>query len=232
MQYKVNIEKFEGPLDLLLQLIEKEELDITEVSLSKITDQYIKHLKELEEINPAELADFLVIAARLLYIKSKTLLPSLYIDEEDEGTDLEQQLKIYKEYWEAAKKIQKMISKKKFIFFREKLLTTDVPAFNPPKSLTKEKMAKIFRQVLKDIEPPIILKEEKIIKKINIEQKIEQIKKMIFDRAVMSFGTLLEGAKNKTEVIVSFLALLELVKQKTIRVDQEDLFNEILIKKV
>lgn len=232
MEYKVRVEKFEGPLDLLLQLIEKEELDITQVSLSNVTDQYIQHLKEIEEISPDELADFLVIAAKLLYIKSKTLLPSLYVDEEDEGTDLEHQLKIYKEYWEAAKKIQKIISKKKFTFFREKLLTAEVPAFNPPKNLTKEKMQKIFKQILKDLAPPIKLKEQKLLKKISIEQKIEQIKQMIIDRAVMSFGTLLENAKNKNEVIVSFLAMLELVKQRTVRVDQEDLFHEILIKKV
>lgn len=232
MEYKVNIEKFEGPLDLLLQLIEKEELDVTQVSLANVTDQYIQYLKEIEEINPGELADFLVIAAKLLYIKSKILLPSLYIDEQDEGTDLENQLKIYKEYWEAAKKVQKMISKKRFIFFREKLVMADIPAFNPPKSLNKEKMHKVFRQIIKDLAPPMKLKEHKISKKISIEEKINHIKKMIFERAVMSFGTLLENAKDKNEVIVSFLAMLELVKQRTVRVDQEDLFHEILIKKV
>jgi len=111
--YKVQIEQFQGPLDLLLRLIEKEKLDITEVALSKVTEQYLKHLELIEESLPEDLADFLVIATKLLYIKSKALLPYLYPEDDDE-TDLAEQLKMYKLFLEAAKKLDQTIKVKKF----------------------------------------------------------------------------------------------------------------------
>ena len=95
----IKIDKFQGPLGLLLQLIEKEELDITEVSLAKISDQYIDSIKNTKNIDPGETADFLVIAAKLLFIKSKALLPYLYPEEENEEIEeLESQLRMYKEF--------------------------------------------------------------------------------------------------------------------------------------
>ena len=99
--YKVKLEKFEGPLDLLLQLIESADLDITEISLSQVADQFMRYLIEVENKNPDELADFLVAASRLLLIKSRILLPNLHIEDEGEAMELEIQLKIYKEYYEA-----------------------------------------------------------------------------------------------------------------------------------
>ena len=86
--YEVQVEKFQGPLDLLLQLIERDEMDITQISLAQVTEQYIGYLEEVEELNPEEVADFLVVAARLLFIKSRVLLPTLNLggEEEVEGT--------------------------------------------------------------------------------------------------------------------------------------------------
>src|SRR3989344_609317 len=103
------LEKFEGPLDLLLQLIEDQKLDITEVSLSKVADQFLEYLKNTTSLNPEEMADFLVVAAKLLVIKSKALLPDLNIADDADSSTLERQLKIYKEFLEASKVIRQIL---------------------------------------------------------------------------------------------------------------------------
>ena len=119
MQFK--LEQFEGPLDLLLQLIEDQKLEITNISLAQVTDQYIQYLNHAHDLRPEDLADFLVVAAKLLYLKSRALLPALRLDEEEaDAGELEKQLKIYKEYLDASKKIEQMIKAGHFAFAREK----------------------------------------------------------------------------------------------------------------
>ncbi len=228
------IEKFEGPLSLLLQIIEKEEMDITQISLAKIADQYVDYIKNSNQINPDEMADFLVVAARLLLIKSKALLPYLYPEEEQEIEELEQQLKMYKEFIEAAKRIDKIIGNKKFMFAREfnrKAILASANLFSPPKNLTAKELASTFKELLTYIQPAEKLEEETLDYKINIEDKILTIQQMLLDRIKVSFNKVLAGAKSKTEVIVSFLAMLELIKQRDISVKQNDLFEEITINK-
>ena len=107
----IKIEQFEGPLALLVKLIDKAELDITQVSLAMVADQYIAHLKRLVNLDPEEMADFLVIASRLLLIKSKALLPYLLPEEEEAIEDLEEQLRMYKEFLEATKKVSEKFKK-------------------------------------------------------------------------------------------------------------------------
>src|SRR3989344_5157057 len=101
--HSFRLEQFEGPLDLLLQLIEQQELDITTVSLAKVTDQYLQYLEELERIVPEEVADFLLVASKLIYLKSKYLLPDLAVADEQDSGDLERQLKMYRQFYEASK---------------------------------------------------------------------------------------------------------------------------------
>src|SRR3989338_9232980 len=144
--HKIKVDQFEGPLDLLLQLIEEEKLEVTTVSLAQVTEQYITVLNQRakETVRPEELADFLVIAARLLLIKSRALLPFLHWGEEDEGEELTQQLKIYREYLQATKVVAGLISKKNFSFARQKLLVTHDVEFSPPPALTGHTLAKTF----------------------------------------------------------------------------------------
>jgi len=226
-------EKFEGPLGLLLQLIEQEELDITEVSLAKIADQYLDYIKKLDVANPDEMADFLVIAAKLLYIKSKALLPYLYTEKDEGIEELEQQLKMYKEFLEAMRIIEAMISRKKFMFAREfdkKAILANLKIFSPPAKLAKENLASVFRNLISQIKPEEeALEEEKLERKINIEDKILAIQKALLDKIRVNFSKFLAKAGSKTEVIVSFLAILELIKQRDIMVSQEGLFSEIVI---
>ncbi len=253
----IKLEKFEGPLGLLLQLIEKEEMDITQISLAKIADQYIDYIKASDHIKPDEIADFLVVAAKLLLIKSKALLPYLQPEEEKEIAELELQLKMYQEFLEAAKKIDALIGRKKFMFAREfnrqfmlenlykssalAVKTDSNPSqpetamlnfFSPPKKITAKDLFSIFSELIKKIKPLELLEEKTLAYTIKIEDKIMAIEQMLLNRLKLSFNKVIISAKNKTEIIVSFLALLELIKQRNIAVIQDDLFGEIDITRI
>lgn len=227
-EYKIKLEHFEGPLDLLLQLIESEELDITKVSLAKVTDQFIEYVNTSAGLDSEEVADFLLVASKLLLIKSKILLPSLNINDE-EASDLEKQLKIYKEYYEATKVIESIIQQKHFIFSREKPIRVFTLKFSPPASITLEDLKTLFAEALRKIEPVVNLPKDVIRRTISISEKISQIKKYILEKVSFGFKNLLNNGGSKTEIIVSFLAMLELVKQRIIEVKQGEMFEEIEI---
>lgn len=232
--HKIKIEHFEGPLDLLLQLIEEQKLEITKVALAEVTEQYIQILNQSvkDRIKTEELADFLVVAARLLLIKSRALLPFLDWGQEEEEEDLTKQLKIYKEYLEATKAVQKMIGKKCFAFSREKLLTGQDIGFAPPPKLVKDKLAQVFNEIINGLQPFLNLTTEVVKRTVSIQEKINQIRQRIYSQAASRFSDILKEAKDKTEVIVSFLALLELIKQRIVSVKQNKVFDDIEIEKI
>ena len=231
-----SLEKFDGPLSLLLQMIEQEELDITQISLAKIADQYIEYIRKAENIDPEEMADFLVVAARLILIKSKALLPYLFPEEEEEIKEFENQLKMYQEFLAATKKVQAIIGKKHFMFqrpFNRKVLFAGDNFFAPPKKLIAADLAMVFNDLLGRIRPAEVdLEERRLEPKINIDDKIAEIRSNLFERIKMRFSQILELAKSKTEIIVSFLAMLELIKQREVTVDQLELFGEIEINRI
>ena len=232
MQFKIE-EKFEVPLHLLLKMIEKEELDITEISLSKIADEYVTYIKEASDIQPEDMADFLVVAARLLLIKSRALLPYLYPDEEEEIEEFREQLKMYKEYLDAAKYLQKMLGKKKFMFGREfnrRVVLQNTQIFSPPKKLKQDDMKMVMNDLINRLAPAFEqLEEEKLEHKIRIEDRIISIQQKLLQRMQFSFNSVLDNSGSKTEVIVTFLAVLELNKQRSLSLEQGGLFEEITI---
>ncbi len=231
--YEIKIEKFQGPLNLLLQLIEQEELDISQVSLAQVTDQYIKYLAQVEELNPEEVADFLVVAAKLLLIKSRLLLPNLNLGGEEEAHDLEEQLKIYKQYLEAGRALARMWRQGKVAWVRPKpLVFKSEAAFTPPLGLTRDILTSAFERVLKMIEPIIKLPEVTLQRAISIQEKIASLKELIVNKVRLSWHTLVSSAQDRTEVVVSFLALLELIKQRHVVAEQSALFQDISISKV
>lgn len=229
--YQVKLQKFQGPLDLLLQLIEAEELLINEVALSSVTEQYVQHLRGIEEKNPEELADFLLVAAKLLLIKSRVLLPEIDLGQEDDGMSLEEQLRLYREYAVASREVHKLIGRHRFAFSRERAPFQE-GVFAPPEHLTAEKLRNAFLDVLEAIEPVLEIPKAALSRVISIKDKISELRALFLERAQISFASILRHAKNKTEIIVSFLALLELIKQKTVTVSQENLFGDINIKTV
>lgn len=229
--YEIKLEKFQGPLDLLLQLIEQEELDISEVSLAQVTDQYLEYLEAVEEMNPEEVADFLVVAAKLLLIKSRLLLPSLDLGGEQEVEDLKRQLEIFRKYLEAGRQIDKMWKQGNVGWVREKplMLKTELHAFVQPPGLTREVLEKALRKVIALLEPIVKLPQVTMLRAISIQEKISSLKKLILEKAHLNWQVLVKQAKDKTEVVVSFLALLELVKQRQVIADQSALFQDIMI---
>ncbi|MEK9152674.1 MAG: ScpA family protein [Patescibacteria group bacterium] len=226
--YTVTLEKFSGPLNLLLELIESEKLDISEVSLARVTDQYLRHLESHPDLPVEELADFLVVASKLLFIKSKLLLPFLAVEED--GPDLETQLKIYKEYLEASKVIHQLIAKRRFLFAHERLPQIEI-GFAPPVGFGVEAMHGFFIAVIRRIEPMVRIPRAVIEKTVSIQEKIREIAAMMDKAASVNFRTVLLSAASRTEIIVSFLALLELVKQRGVVVRQTNKFEDITIEK-
>ncbi|MFA5754405.1 MAG: segregation/condensation protein A [Patescibacteria group bacterium] len=229
-------EKFSGPLGLLLSMIESEEMDITEIALAKIADEYVAYLRSTSDIDPEEMADFLIVAAKLLFIKSKALLPYLYsAEEEEEISDLEKQLRMYKEFVAASQKIKALISEKKFLFLppviKNRRAQFNLPVFSAPTKVTAEIMRAVFARILAGLEKRRVekLPERTLEPKISIDEKIALIKTMLIDKLRVNFSRLLKSAATKTEVIVSFLAVLELAKQKELVFEQEELFSDIHI---
>ena len=228
MQIKIN--DFEGPLDLLLQLIEKNKLDITKVSLSAVTEQYIAYIDNLTESNPELLADFLLIATKLLYIKSKALLPELELDE-DEGLDLAKQLRMYKRYVDASQQIKRYFENNYYAYGRapERIKLRD--EYRLPASLTLDKLQRIFVKWLENFISQERMPRQTIKYVISIKDKIRHIQRLLNLNNRLGFSELVKSAQSKTEIIVSFLGLLELVKQRQINVWQADIFEEIKIEK-
>lgn len=233
MAYRITLEQFEGPLDLLLSLIEKEKLDITQVSLAKVTDQYLRYIEQEEVISLANLSSFLSVAARLLLIKSRALLPVLQFsnDEEESMDDLENRLKVYKRFREAASMIGTLLFQGRRSHIRESFLGLR-SVFYPPSHLTVADIRKHFVDVLGEIPVFEALPEEEMRTIITLEEKILHLKNSLLERAESSFSELTHQAADRVEIIVSFLAVLEMVKQRVIFVEQEKFFSDIRIKRL
>jgi len=234
---KIKLEKFEGPLDLLLKLIEKEELDITKISLAAIADQYVEYVKQSDQISAGDVAEFLFIAARLLYIKSRALLPFLQLDEEEEEDieEFEKQLKIYKEYLEASRSMEDILSARRFSYVREfdkKSILNNANTFSPPSDLKQIDLKNAFESFLLKIKPVKKIREEVLEYKVSLEERIANIQKMFLNKVKTSFNKLIEGCTSRADVVVSFLAVLELMRQHEIVLDQEDLFGEITVSRI
>jgi len=224
------LEKFQGPLDLLLQLIEQEKLSITEVAVAGVTEQYFAYLSGLGEERSEELADFLVIATRLVYLKSKHLLPYLY-PEEDEGPSLADQLKLYKRYADASKEIGQLWERGNVAYGRVEPPLKAEGFILPANALAKD-LHLSFVLLLERLKPIAPLPEVAIDRSVSVKQKIEAIYAALKKLRQISFKNLVQNAENRTEVIVSFLAILELVKEEKVSILQTATFEDMMIKKV
>jgi segregation and condensation protein A len=232
MSVKVKIEQFEGPLDLLLQLIEGQELDITTLALANVTEQFLDYVKQLQEKNPTHLADFLVIAAKLLVIKSKALLPNLElgIEEEESAYDLTQQLLLYKKYKEAAKYLRRFDLQRHQAWTREADFNDRI-TFVPDTEITPSVLSDSMRRLANELKDIVRLPQQVMAEVVSITEKIEHIQKLIAEKVETSLSSLLKDAKSKTEIVVTFLALLELTKQRILTVEQSSIFSDIIIRK-
>jgi segregation and condensation protein A len=230
--FKVRLEKFEGPLGLLLKLIEEQKLDITRLNLAKVADDYLEYIRAKENISLENLSEFVNIASRIILIKSQSILPSFEItrEEEKEIVDLERQLKEYQKFKLAAEKISGQLKKKKFSFSRDYLLGI-AATYSAPKNVNMFDLKKAFLKVVAEIVLPEKLSEESVREIVTLEEKIEELKVSLEKRVETSFRELSGSAKDKVEIIVAFLAMLEMVKQRIIDVEQNELFEDIKIAK-
>ncbi len=231
--YVFKHEKFEGPLQILLELIEKEKLAISEISLAKVADEYLLHVKSLGAINPDELAEFLVIAAQLMLLKSRSLLPHLELDEEEKSSieELERRLEEYRRARERASALKERAALGLRIHARESFFGLP-PVFFPPPGVGLINLKAAFEAFVEALPKLEKLVEERIKKVISLEEKISHIRSFLTNVVERAFSEIIKGSRERTEVIVSFLAILELARQRFVDLDQSKPFGDIVIKKI
>jgi segregation and condensation protein A len=231
LNYRVQTPVYEGPLDLLLNLIERAELDITSVSLASVTDQYLSYIHGLEHVGPDEISAFLVIAAKLLQIKSEALLPrppAREPGEEDLGQSLVDQLKLYKRYKEIGVWMYKR---------QEQDLRTFLRIAPPPKvepkldlsNLTLEKLVNAAEEAFRKEKEKKPLGVVIAAPRVTIREKIDMIAKIMRQVEKSTFKALLDQGASRMEIVVTFLAMLELVKRYRLHATQDGLFGDIEI---
>ncbi len=230
MSFEVKLNQYAGPLQVLLELIEKDELPITEVSLAEVTDDYIRHVNK-HQPDSDELADFIVIASRLLLIKSRAILPSVEEEEVPEST-LALQLRLYKLFVDASNNLSALHQSDNESFSRLKSDVIKKPNFNFPEGLTVDSLEKSFIILLKRLEPYFSLKRVALERIATVQERMKEIHDSILDRSRLTFKYMITKSRSKVDIVVSFLALLELVKQNIIHTVQSDTFSDIEIKRI
>lgn len=240
MEYKVTLQAFEGPLDLLLHLIEKAEVDIYDIPISNITDQYINYLNKMEEMDLNITSEFLVMAAKLLEIKSKMLLPSepkddTQSDEEliDPREEIVRKLIEYKKYKSAANELKSKLEIQNKVFFKpreeiELFIDKDISKLE---GLIIDDLFEAFNSILiKHIKRKSKLQFNEIQREeLTIEDSMDQIMQTLKYKEKLFFEDMFNSTMSKSKMIVIFLSVLELIKLKQIKVIQEINFGKIVI---
>lgn len=234
MPYSFDLPVYSGPLDLLLQLVEREELEITAVSLAQVTDQFLAAVRKLQAFEIADIADFLVIAAKLLHIKSQALLPrppSLDPSEEDLGDELARQLIAYRKYKEVAGLLHEREAQGLRTFVR----VAAPPKIEPRLDLSNVRPEHLLLAMQRALAlapqgPPV--SSVVALPKFTIRDQIRLISLRLRAEGRASFRELLASATSRDEIVVTFLAVLELIKQGRVQGIQERLFGDIEIRPV
>ena len=235
---KVQLEIFEGPLDLLLYLVKKEEVDIYEVNLTKIATQFIEYVELMKELDLDIAGEFLVMAATLMYIKSRELLPKNQQvevpdeeEEEDPRWELIRQLVEYKKFKDAAAKLHERELLQEQIYARipgRPDFAADQPTTNVRPEVSIFDLVNAVSSILKRYgqrEQTRDVFEEQW----SVSEKIEHVANLLKERTRLKFSELFESAASRSEVVVTFLALLELIRMKQLRIEQPEAFAEIEI---
>ena len=231
--YKVKLEVFEGPLDLLLYLIKQDEIDIYDISIERITGQYLEYLQAFKELNIELAGEFIVMAANLIYLKSRSLLPvdqqppEEDAEEDDPRWDLIRQLIEYKKFKEAAAELHQRALEQERIFAREggpshlqdPLRLGEVGIFQ---------LINAFQTVIKRVEAREDV-QEIFGERFSVSEKIDAILQRVAVGAPIRFSDLFGAVVSRLEVVVTFLALLELIRLRQVRAIQKDIFAEIEI---
>lgn len=239
--YTIKTEAFEGPFGLLLNLVEERKLFINDVSLAQVTEDYLKYINTLDQLSPTEISSFIVVAATLILIKSKSLLPSLNLTSEEKSdiSGLEERLRLYELFTKFSGNIKNMFGKR--IIFAPLERKNNLRAwdhttviFLPDNQITKESMMTFAREALGKIPKKVNLQEIEVKKVISIEEMIDKLTDRIKNSLKFNFGEFAGRSATKEEkvfVIVGFLAMLELVRQGILNAVQENDSEDIIIEK-
>ena len=237
MKIDVKLDAFEGPLDLLLHLIEKNKVSIYDIPIVEITNQYMEYIQEMERVTSMEsMSEFLVMAATLLKIKSRMLLPKE--EKEDPREELVQRLVEYKMCRYAAGELKDMSVDAEKVFYKPETIPKEIKEYEEPicpeeivGDVTLERLNQVFQMVMrrkKDREDPVRSRFGKIEReKYKVEDRMNDIRRQIRGLRRINFRTLLDIQPTKEKVIVTFLAVLELMKVGDITVSQDSNFGEI-----
>ncbi len=236
MDYEISLDVFQGPLDLLLHLIEKNEIDIYNIPIALITEKYLEYLRTIQLLNLETVGDFLVMAATLMQIKAKLLLPVGVEDAEEEAADedprweLARKLIEYKKIKDASHTLQELESQQLKVYIRTSGDFADLkiaPETNPLKSLSIWDLMEAFKDILDSLE----VKEINSIPKqeVSVKQRMTEIIDLINAEGRVFFKKMFSHVATKIGLITCFLAILELIRVKQIVVFQEQLFGEIML---
>ncbi len=226
--YNVKTDIYEGPFEVLLDLIESRKLLVNELSLAQITEDFIGHVRAQKLFPVEQTAHFVQVAATLLLIKSKSLIPDLTLTEEEteDVEDLKRRLAAYEKVREAARELSRIYGET--VLFGAGMRTPDV-VFAPSKDMTKEGLAEALARVLAAREEVEALPEARVKPLVTIEEMMDRLSTRVQKAMKLSFKEFAGGAKERVEVIVSFLALLELVKQGAVAAEQFEQHGDIQI---
>lgn len=237
-KYAIKIENFEGPLDLLCHLIDKNKMDIYDIKISEITDQYIEYLNQMEKMNLDIASEFLLMASTLIYLKSKSLLPK-QVEEEKELTEEEliQRIIEYKKYKEITKKLRIGYEKysNRYFKFEEKI---EFPKQNLEKEYTKDILPEIYANLIKKNkekinENAINIEKIAITDTYTVASKVKEMFRILVKKQKFVFNKIFSLKEhNKQEVVTAFTGLLELSRRSKVITQQEKLFDDILVEKV
>jgi segregation and condensation protein A len=233
--YTVRLEMFEGPLDLLLHLIHKNELDITNIPIALITEQYLEYLKLMKVLNLDMAGEYLLMASTLLYIKSKMLLPASSEEGEEEGEDpraeLVRRLLEYQKYKEAAAELEKRPMLDRDVFLRSTPMEVEDAGEEERVEVNLFELIEAFRKILERVKTEEF--HEVILDRLSVEEKAQEIFSLLQrEKRSMAFHLLFPEQASRRVIIITFLAILELVKMKLVRIFQLAPFETIRISPV
>jgi segregation and condensation protein A len=233
--YTVRLEMFEGPLDLLLHLIHKNELDITNIPIALITEQYLEYLKLMKVLNLDMAGEYLLMASTLLYIKSKMLLPASSEEGEEEGEDpraeLVRRLLEYQKYKAAAAELEKRPMLDRDVFLRSTSMEVEDAGEEERVEVNLFELIEAFRKILERVKTEEF--HEVILDRLSVEEKAQEIFSLLQrEKRSMAFHLLFPEQASRRVIIITFLAILELVKMKLVRVFQLTPFETIRISPV
>lgn len=225
-RFSIKTDSYEGPFEVVLDLIEARKLLVNDLALTSITEDFIQHVRAQEAFPVEETAHFIQIAATLLLIKSKSLIPDLALTEEEvsDVDDLKRRLLAYEKLREASRELSRIFGKKVMLGAGERKREV---FFSPSRDLTKEALAEALSRVLKAREKAEELPKARVKPLVSIEEMMERLLERVQGALSLSFKDFSGSTKERVEVIVSFLALLELVKQGVITAEQNDTYGEI-----